>query len=114
MNNRIILFLSVVMIMCFITGCGKQNKADVIISRTEKAIIQLQNDEISLDELSEKLKNINNYCEAYEEDDESYTITLCTTIYLYEYEASMSSASDRGIDYKYWDKALEELKDFRK
>ncbi len=113
MFKKVSVYLIIITVIFMLSGCGKESKGQEVISRSEKAINQLINDDITIKEFADKMKNINNYCEAYVEKEDSKT-SLCTSIYLYYYEASMSSVSDDGIDYEYWDEALEDLKDYRK
>ena len=113
MKREIQIIIIIIVGLLMITGCGKESKLQTAISKSEKAIKQFQNDEITMRELGEKLENASDYCKSYEDTDEDWGSLLCTNISLYSYEASMSAVSNDGIDYKYWDKALMELNEYR-
>lgn len=104
--------LILLLVLMLLTGC-KQSKMQQVISRSEKAINMMINDEISMKELEDKLDKISSFCDAYKNENEIYETSLCINVSLYSYEASMSSVEER-IDYKYWDKALKELKEYKK
>ena len=109
-----VVFLSVVTMLLITTGCGKKSEMQNVITRTESAINDMKNGKITIGELGEKLESIKDYCDSYKNSDETYESSLCISISLYEYEASMSAVSPtKKVDYQYWDTALTKLKDYK-